>query len=235
MKSRRAMSTSNKPQELASDAFTEIREAMVETQIRSRGLKDEYVLGAMAKVPRHEFVSEGLRNRAYEDLPLPIGGGQTISQPYIVALMTAALRLDATKRVLEIGTGCGYQAAVLSRLCREVYSVEYRTELATAAGQTLQRLGYTNAHIHCGDGSEGLSEFAPYDAILVAAAAPAVPPPLLEQLAEEGRVIVPIGTEVHQELLLVTRHGREYSYERREGCRFVPLLGRYGWKEWEFL
>ena len=229
------MSTSDKAQELTSDAFTELREAMVETQIRRRGLKDERVLRAMASVPRHEFLREGLQNRAYEDLPLPIGGGQTISQPYIVALMTATLRLDATKRVLEIGAGCGYQAAVLSLLSREVHGVECRAELAEAAGQRLQRLGYGNVHIHCCDGSEGLSEFAPYDAILVAAAAPAVPPPLLEQLAEGGRMIVPIGTEQLQELLLVTRHGGKYSFEQRESCRFVPLLGRHGWKEWEFL
>jgi len=229
------MSTSEKAQELTCGVLTEKREAMVETQIRKRGLEDERVLRAMASVPRHEFLPAGLQNRAYEDLPLPIGGGQTISQPYIVALMTAALRLDATKRVLEIGTGCGYQTAVLSLLSREVHSVEYRAELASAAGQRLQRLGYANVHVHCGDGSKGLSEFAPYEAILVAAAAPAVPPPLLEQLADAGRMIVPIGTEELQQLLLVTRHGSEYSYEHRESCRFVPLLGRHGWKEWESL
>jgi len=208
---------------------------MVETQLRKRGVKDEGVLRAMAAVPRHEFVPLQSVSSAYADEPLSIGGGQTISQPYIVAAMTEALQLRGSERVLEIGTGSGYQAAVLSLLTHEVYSVECRPELARSAADRLQRLGYQNAHVHCGDGTLGLKEFAPYDAILVAAAAPSLPDPLLEQLNEGGRMIAPIGTEEHQQLLLLTRHGNNYASERREGCRFVPLLGRYGWKDRELL
>lgn len=215
--------------------YTEQREAMVETQIRERGVKDERVLQAMATVPRHEFVPPQSRGMAYADEPLAIGAGQTISQPYIVASMTEALQLSGSERVLEIGTGCGYQAAVLSLLSREVYSVECRAELAKSAAERLQRLGFHNVHVHCGDGSLGLKEFAPFDAILVAAAAPSLPEPLLDQLNEGGRMIAPIGTEEHQQLLLVTRHGNDYSSERREPCRFVPLVGRHGWKNWELL
>ena len=204
-------------------------------QIRRRGVKDERVLRVMEIVPRHEFVPLQSRGFAYADEPLAIGGGQTISQPYIVASMTAALRLSGSEKVLDIGTGCGYQAAVLSLLSREVYSVECRAGLGKSAAERLERLGFQNVHVHCGDGSLGLKEFAPYDAILVAAAAPALPEPLLEQLNEGGRMIAPIGTEDHQDLLLVTRHGAEYSTERREPCRFVPLVGRHGWKDWELL
>src|SRR5258708_4203474 len=151
------------------------RAQMIEKQLRRRGIDDALVLAAMTAVPRHEFVPEELRSKAYEDLPLPIGSGQTISQPYIVAAMTAALHLQPGERVLEIGTGCGYQAAVLSLLAKEVFTIERRPELASAAAATLARLGYTNAHVHCGDGTLGLTEFAPFDAILVAAPAPPVP------------------------------------------------------------
>src|SRR6266852_617036 len=164
---------------------------MIEKQLRRRGINDAAVLAAMTAVPRHEFVAEELRSHAYDDLPLPIGGGQTISQPYIVAAMTTALHLRPTDRVLEIGTGCGYQAAVLSRLAKEVFTIERRPELASSASVKLARLGYTKAHVHCGDGTLGLAELAPFDAILVAAAAPAVPKPLLAQLAEGGRMILP--------------------------------------------
>jgi protein-L-isoaspartate(D-aspartate) O-methyltransferase len=217
------------------DRYLELRVEMVETQLRKRGIKDSGVLRAMAAVPRQEFVPEPFRQQAYSDEPLPIGGGQTISQPYMVAAMTEALGLYGVERVLEIGTGCGYQTAVLSLLCRDVYSVEFRSELATAAVQRLQRLGYTNVHVHCGDGSSGLKEFASYDAILVAAAAPAVPEPLLEQLSEGGRVIAPVGAEERQELVLMTRSGPEVTARRLEACRFVPLVGRYGWKGRELL
>jgi len=215
------------------DPYLELREAMLETQLRKRGVRDARVLRAMAEVPRHEFVPEQSASLAYADEPLAIGGGQTISQPYMVAAMTEALQLSGGERVLEIGTGCGYQAAVLSVLSREIYSIECRSELARSAAERLQRLGFNNVHVHCGDGSQGLKEFAPYDAILVAAAAPAVPRPLLEQLQEGGRMIAPIGAEDQQQLLLLIRHGSEFSSERREACRFVPLLGRYGWKDWE--
>ena len=208
---------------------------MVENQIRRRGVKDERVLRAMATVPRHEFVPHASKSLAYADEPLGIGGGQTISQPYIVAAMTAALSLTGAERVLEIGTGSGYQSAVLALLSREVYSVELRSDLAQSAAERLKRLGYENVHVHCGDGSLGLKEFALFDAILVAAAARAVPDPLLDQMGESARLIAPIGGEDHQELILITRHDGEYTQERREGCRFVPLVGRHGWKLEELL
>jgi len=217
------------------DPYLQLRAEMVETQIQRRGITNSGVLRAMATVPRHEFVPEHHRNLAYTDEPLGIGEGQTISQPYIVAAMTEALGLRGTERVLDVGTGCGYQAAVLAILCKEVVSIEHRPELARAAGDRLHRLGFTNVHVHCGDGSLGLKEFGPYDAILVAAAAPKIPEPLQEQLSEGGRLIVPVGAEDHQYLMLVTRHGNEYTMERHEGCRFVPLIGRYGFRDWEFL
>jgi protein-L-isoaspartate(D-aspartate) O-methyltransferase len=215
--------------------YSALRLEMVERQLRKRGVTDGHVLEAMRSVPRHEFVPESLQEKAYADEPVAIGGGQTISQPYIVAAMSEALHLDGSERVLEIGTGCGYQAAVLSQLCREVFGVEYRSELARGAAERLERLGFANVHVHCGDGSVGLKEFAPYDAILLAAAAPTVPRPLLEQLGESGRLIAPIGAADHQELMLVRRRDGEFVTERGEGCRFVPLLGRYGWKDWGLL
>ncbi len=211
--------------------FAAQRLEMIEKQLRRRGISDAAVLAAMKAVPRHEFVPRELRSRAYEDVPLPIGGGQTISQPYIVAAMTAALRLQPSDRVLEIGTGCGYQAAVLSRLVKEVFTIERRPELASAASAKLARLGYANAHVHCGDGTLGLAEFAPFDAILVAAAAPAVPKPLLAQLAEGGRMILPVGDAEHQELQLIERRGDAFPTKLLEGCRFVPLVGYHGWQE----
>jgi protein-L-isoaspartate(D-aspartate) O-methyltransferase len=211
------------------------RQAMVEKQLRRRGIRDERVLRAMARVPRHEFVPPQLRDLAYSDEPLGIGAGQTISQPYIVASMTAALRLSGSEKVLEVGTGSGYQAAVLSLVAKEVYSVESLEELAKSAAERLERLGLHNVHVHFGDGTLGLKEMAPFDAILVAAAAPAVPRPLLEQLADGGRMIVPVGSEEQQYLVLVTRRGTEFLQERREGCRFVPLVGAYGWKDWNLL
>ena len=207
------------------------REEMIEKQLRRRGIHDAAVLAAMMAVPRHEFVSEDVRAHAYDDLPLPIGGGQTISQPYIVAAMTAVLHLQPGDRVLEIGTGCGYHAAVLSRLAKEVFTIERRPELASSASATLARLGYSNAHVHCGDGTLGLPQLAPFDAILVAAAAPAVPKPLLAQLAEGGRIILPVGDAEHQELQLVEKRGDTFPTKMLEGCRFVPLLGYHGWQE----
>ena len=202
---------------------------MIEKQLRRRGIADLAVLRAMECVPRHEFVPGEFRSRAYEDAPLPIGAGQTISQPYIVAAMTAALRLRPTDRALEIGTGCGYQAAVLSLLAKEVFTVECRPELASAAAARLGALGYSNVHVHCGDGTLGLPEFAPFDAILVAAAAPGIPQPLVAQLAEGGRMIVPIGSADEQELQLIEKGGNQIRTVTLEGCRFVPLVGRYGW------
>lgn len=209
--------------------FAEERRRMVETQIRKRGVKDERVLRAMAAVPRHEFVPAPWIHQAYADEPLPIGHGQTISQPYIVAAMTASLGLTGTEKVLEIGTGCGYQAAVLSLLAREVYTVELLPELAQSAADRLKWLGFGNVHVHCGDGTLGWQEFAPYDAILVAAAAPLVPEPLLQQLAEGGRLIAPVGDEFNQELQVVTKRDGQTSIQPGGPCRFVPLMGKHGW------
>jgi protein-L-isoaspartate(D-aspartate) O-methyltransferase len=229
------MRTNEKSSAASADAYVEQRQAMVENQIRKRGVKDERVLRAMTTVPRHEFVPPGSLPMAYADEPLGIGGGQTISQPYIVAAMTAALELTGFERVLEIGTGCGYQAAVLALLAGEVFSVEVRADLARSAAERLARLGYDQVHVHGGDGSLGLKEFAPFDGIVVTAAAPAVPPPLLEQLGDGGRLIAPIGSDDHQQLILVTRQGNEYFSEKRESCRFVPLIGRHGSKDRERL
>jgi protein-L-isoaspartate(D-aspartate) O-methyltransferase len=215
----------------APNGFAQVRLEMVETQIRRRHITDSRVLDCLERVPRHEFVPAEFRARAYEDAPLPIGEGQTISQPYIVAAMTVALRLRGDERVLEIGTGFGYQAAVLACLTREVFTVEFREELATEAAGRLARLGYENVHVHCGDGTLGLPEFAPYDAILVAAAAPSVPTPLLAQLADGGRMVVPVGDVENQDLRLIERSHDTFRTIMLEPCRFVPLLGAHGWKE----
>jgi protein-L-isoaspartate(D-aspartate) O-methyltransferase len=216
---------------LESQEFAPQLANMIETQLRRRGVKDAGVLTAMETVPRHEFVPEQFRARAYEDVPLPIGAGQTISQPYIVAAMTTALHVRPDERALEIGTGCGYQAAVLSQMAKEVFSVERRPELALSASERLARLGYANVHVHCGDGTLGLQEFAPFDAILVAAAAPAIPEPLLAQLGDGGRMILPVGNTEHQELQLIEKRGNSFHKSALEGCRFVPLVGCHGWQE----
>lgn len=210
--------------------FEAARAAMVEEQIRRRGVVAETVLRAIGSVPRHDFVPYELQLGAYKDGPLPIGEGQTISQPYIVAYMTAALELIGNEKVLEIGTGSGYQAAVLSCLARQVHGVEFHSTLGRAAAERLSRLGYKNVIVHVGDGSMGLIEHAPFDGILVAAAAPKVPEPLLQQLADGGRMTVPVGKEDTQTLICVKRNGNEFTYKRGEACRFVPLLGRYGWR-----
>lgn len=216
---------------LETKEYAEQRAEMVEKQLRRRGINDGAVLAAMLAVPRHEFVPEELRSQAYEDAPLPIGSGQTISQPYIVASMTSALRLQPTDRVLEIGTGWGFQAAVLSLLAKEVFTIELRPELASAASGKLARLGYHNVHVHCGDGTMGLPEFAPFDTILVAAAAPELPEPLLAQLAEGGRMVIPVGDADNQELRLIEKHVGAFSTKVLEGCRFVPLVGHHGWQK----
>jgi protein-L-isoaspartate(D-aspartate) O-methyltransferase len=199
--------------------------------LRRRGVRDSGVLAAMVAVPREEFVPKEFRQRAYEDAPLPIGEGQTISQPYIVAAMTAALHLNGSDHVLEIGTGCGYQAAILSHLAKIVFTIESRSQLASSAAARLDRLGLENVHVHCGDGTLGLPELAPFDAILVAAAAPSVPEPLRAQLAEGGRLILPVGDADSQELLHIERHGNSFETRTLEACRFVPLIGYHGWKE----
>jgi protein-L-isoaspartate(D-aspartate) O-methyltransferase len=210
--------------ELHPERFAVDRQRMVETQLRDRGIRDQRLLNAMAAIPRHEFVESRYRDQAYADHPLPIGAGQTISQPYIVALMLERLHLEPTSKVLEIGTGSGYQAAVLSKLAGHVYSMERHAELARLAAETLSRLGLTNVSVVTGDGSRGLAEHAPYDAIIVAAAAAEVPPALFEQLREGGRMIIPVGPPEAQELQFVRRLGGKALTTVMEGCRFVPLI-----------
>ena len=206
------------------DPFQAQREAMVHTQIAERGIRDHRVLDAMRAVPRHEFVPESLRQDAYEDHPLPIGEEQTISQPYIVAAMLERLELRATDRVLEVGTGSGYVTALLSLLSAEVYSVERHAQLAASAESTLQRLKYRNVKIGVGDGSLGWAEYAPFDAILVSAATPEMPPTLFAQLREGGRMMVPIGPSFSQDLQLISKVSGQAEIRVLEGCRFVPLV-----------
>jgi len=212
------------------DEFAAIRNRMVDTQIEARGITDPWVLGAMRRVPRHLFVPSSLWDQAYNDYPLPIGEDQTISQPYIVALMTEALELRSTDRVLEIGTGSGYQAAVLAELAAEVYSIDRLASLAERAQKMLEKLGYNNFQVRVGDGTRGWPDAAPFNAILVTAGAPQVPRPLVEQLALGGRLVIPVGDRFSQTLTRVrqTREGIKYDY--LGGCRFVRLIGEYGWK-----
>jgi protein-L-isoaspartate(D-aspartate) O-methyltransferase len=219
--------------ELLFDASAAERGRMIETQIRKRGVSSTRVLEALAAVPRHEFVPEQFRNDAYADKPLPIGEGQTISQPYMVAAMTEALELTGCERVLEIGTGSGYQAAVLSLLVREVITVESHTSLALAAQARLTNLGYTNVHVHNGDGSAGFVDAAPYDAILVTAGAPEIPQAFASQLREGGRLVIPIGDRNNQELVQARMEKGALNSRVLFHCRFVLLLGRYGWSRSE--
>ena len=199
------------------------RERMIDEQIRRRDVRDARVLATLARVPRELFVPEAARHEAYEDHPVPIGHGQTISQPYIVAYMTEALRLQPSHRVLEIGTGCGYQTAVLAELAREVFSVELIPALATEARARLAGLGYRNVHIQVGDGHDGWPEHAPYDRILVAAAADSVPAALVEQLADTGILVIPVGAW-NQELRILQKHGPRVDLLGTLGVRFVPLI-----------
>ena len=222
-----------RPTELLFDASASERGRMVENQIRRRGVCSPRVLEAMAAVPRHEFVSYKFRNDAYADKPLPIGEGQTISQPYMVAAMTEALELTGSERVLEIGTGSGYQAAVLSLLVSQVITVESHTSLALAAQERLTNLGYTNVHVHNGDGSAGFLDTAPYDAILVTAGAPEIPRVFASQLREGGRVVIPVGDRDNQELVRAQLENGELKSRVLFNCKFVLLLGRYGWSRME--
>jgi protein-L-isoaspartate(D-aspartate) O-methyltransferase len=204
---------------------------MVERQIAGRGIRDPAVLAAMRRIPREAFVAPGQADRAYEDRPLPIGAGQTISQPYIVAVMTEALGLRPGDRVLEIGTGSGYAAAVLAVIAAEVYTIERIESLAASAGRRLHDLGYANVHVRHGDGSLGWPEHAPYDAIVVTAGGPDVPPSLLRQLAVGGRLVMPVGpTPRSQRLVRVVRSAEDrYDREALEDVAFVPLIGAEGW------
>jgi protein-L-isoaspartate(D-aspartate) O-methyltransferase len=211
--------------------FEAERHDMVEHQIRRRGVRDERVLQAMFEVPRHEFVPMGAIENAYEDRPIAIGQSEAISQPYIVAAMTETAHLEPGATVLEIGTGSGYQAAILAHLGARVYTLERNFDLSEVARARLARLGYTRVEVIWGDGSEGYPEAAPYDVILVTAAAPQVPEALKNQLAEGGRLIIPVGDIHHQDLELVTRQGDKFTTHFLHPCQFVPLVGKQGWPE----
>jgi protein-L-isoaspartate(D-aspartate) O-methyltransferase len=204
---------------------------MVEEQLVSRGIKDPRVLRAMAEIPRHFFVEGELRNHAYEDHPLPIGANQTISQPYMVALMVEALELKGTERVLEVGTGSGYAAAVLSELCAEVFTVEAVEELALKARIILNSLDYRNVSVLVGDGTLGWEEHSPYDAVVISAAAPCIPRPLVEQLKIPGYLIFPMGEEELQTLVRIRKDRAGIREEYLGDCHFVKLTGRYGWED----
>ena len=207
-----------------------LREMMVEEQLIPRGISDRRVLEVMRKVPRHVFIpTAGLEN-AYGDYPMPVGSGQTISQPYMVALMTQCLGLCGEEKVLEIGTGSGYQAAILAELAKEVYSVERHETLAKNAQAILGKFAYTGIKIKVGDGTEGWQEYAPFDGIVVTAGTPSIPAPLIEQLAEGGRLVAPVGGGFSQTLILARKQGGRITQEEICGCTFVPLIGKYGWK-----
>lgn len=211
--------------------FEKERLRMVEEQIAGRGVKDARVLAAMRKVLRHEFLPEAIRGMAYQDSALPLGEAQTISQPYMVGLMTELLELKGSERVLEIGTGSGYQAAVLAELCEKVYTVERIKMLADRARRNLDQLGYQSVAIKVYDGTYGWKEMAPFDAILVTAGSPDIPAPLVEQLKEGGRMVIPVGERFGQTLLKIVKTPQGPVTERSIPCVFVPLIGNHGWKD----
>ena len=207
------------------------REEMVRNQIEARGIKSPKVLAAFRKVPRHLFVSEALRDQAYGDYPLPIGEQQTISQPYIVAEMTQALDLSEDDRVLEIGTGSGYQAAILAQIVYRVYTIERKRSLYLQARSLFDKFRYHNIVMKYGDGSKGWKEEGPFDGIIVTAGAPKIPEILIDQLAEGGRLVVPVGNQHTQELIKISRENKNIRQTNLGGCRFVKLVGEHGWKE----
>ncbi len=210
----------------STDKTTVQRLRMVEEQIAGRGVKDPRILDAMRKIPRHLFIDNSLKERAYGDHPLPIGEGQTISQPYVVAWMTEALNLKSSDRVLEIGTGSGYQAAVLAEIVKEVYTVEIRKGLKETADKLLNELGYKNIKMKYGDGYYGWEQYAPFDAIIITASANHIPPPLIKQLKDGGRLIIPLGSTLYyQTLTLVTKKFNELNVEQMGGVAFVPMIG----------
>jgi protein-L-isoaspartate(D-aspartate) O-methyltransferase len=211
------------------DPFERKRRSMVKEQLMARNIRDPRTLDAMRRVPREKFVAEKYRVRAYDDCPLPIGADQTISQPYMVALMTEALQLKGTETVLEIGTGSGYQTAILAELAGQVFSIERLPALADKAEAVLWKLGYTNIAVLVGDGSMGDPDHAPFSAILVTAGSPEIPASLKEQLVEGGRLVIPVGSRGYQELFRVTRRGETFPVENLGGCVFVPLIGVQGW------
>ncbi len=207
------------------------RKWMVETQLIERGIKDENVLRAMLRVPRERFVPEHLRESAYDDMALPIGEGQTISQPYMVAIMTELLELKGDEKVLEIGTGSGYQAAILAELSREVYTIERIESLSKKAENVIRSLGYTNVFFRVGDGTLGWKEFSPFDRIIITAGAPDIPEPLIEQLRDGGIIVAPVGVRFSQILVKAKKDGKNLIREYSVPCVFVPLLGEKGWKD----
>jgi protein-L-isoaspartate(D-aspartate) O-methyltransferase len=213
------------------DPWQAARDQMVETQIEARGIRDERVLSAMRRVPRHIFVPEKARAAAYGDYPLPIGHGQTISQPYIVAMMTTLLQINPDDRVLEIGAGSGYQAAILGTLAKEVISIERIPEVALLAQENLSVSGISNVRVIVGDGTLGYPDGAPYDGVLITASTPSVPPPLLDQLVEGGRLVAPVGSRDLQELIRLIRKGSDITREFFGGVVFVPLVGEHGWEQ----
>lgn len=211
--------------------YESLREEMVNSQIIVRGIKDERTIEAMRTVERHLFVPESMRSEAYNDYPLPIGQGQTISQPYMVALMTKLLELRGDEKVLEIGTGSGYQTAILAKLAKEVYTIERIGELLEKAKIRLWQLGYKNIHFFCTDGTKGLAEYAPYQGIIVTAAAEEIPLPYLEQLDEKGKLVIPVGERYGQVLVLIEKKKGKIVQKEICGCTFVPLIGEYGYRE----
>jgi protein-L-isoaspartate(D-aspartate) O-methyltransferase len=211
-----------------SDAFAATRHEMVDTQLRARGIRDEGVLAAMERVPRHLFAPSYNAEAAYEDHPVLIGQNQTISQPYMVAAMSQAAEVKPTDRVLEVGTGSGYQAAVLAELAAQVFTIERFATLAESAQRNLANLNYQNIIFTVGDGTNGIPQYSPYDAIIVTAAGPRIPPALVEQLREGGRLVIPVGNSEEQELHLVRMREGVPSVQHLFGCKFVPLIGRYG-------
>ena len=211
--------------------YATLRKKMVQEQLIARGIKDERVLNAFYKVERHKFIPQDLWVSAYADFPVPIGESQTISQPYIVALMTECLKLTGKERVLEIGTGSGYQAAILAELTKEVYGIERFEKLAKKAGQILNELGYKNIKLKTDDGTLGWQEFAPFDRIIVTAAGPRIPLPLTEQLNDDGKLILPLGKSFSQVLTVVEKKEGKINSIDVCGCVFVPLVGKYGWRE----
>lgn len=212
------------------DHYKIARQRMLETQLIPRGIKDKRVLDAVRKVPRHLFVDEAFYGQAYGDFPLPIGEEQTISQPFMVAVMTEALELKGDERVLELGTGSGYQTAILAELCHKVFSIERISSLAGRARKVLDKLGYGNVLVKIGDGTLGWKEEAPFDAIIVTAGAPEIPQPLTEQLKIGGRLVIPVGGEFMQSLIRVRKTEKGIEKEDMGGCRFVKLIGEHGWK-----
>jgi protein-L-isoaspartate(D-aspartate) O-methyltransferase len=212
-------------------SFENLREHMVKTQLIPRGIKDQRVLSAMKKVPRHRFVDEHMQARAYDDMALSIGDGQTISQPYMVAIMTELLDLQGTEKILEIGTGSGYQAAVLSQIAHEVYTVERIESLAKKAEARFRSLGYSNVFVKIDDGSLGWTEKAPFDRIIITAGTPEIPKPVLDQLSEGGIIIAPVGDRFSQQLLKGVKAKGRIIETRHTPCVFVPLIGQHGWSE----